>query len=279
MIIRCYGARGSIPVSGPEYLRYGGDTTCWEIRSCDDDIIILDAGSGIRRLGNRLLREKRFDCTLFLTHSHWDHILGFPFFKPIYDARTTIGIRGCNEAQGDLKKLLARAMSGPYFPVNFDSLAATITYEDDCVLSYHVGPVEVWPIPLSHPNGGQGYKLVEDGKSFVFLTDNELGYRHRGGLGPEAYVEFARGADLFIHDAEYTPEEYRHTRTWGHSTYLDALAVAIQARVRSFGLYHHNQDRDDAGVDGMVAHCQELVAAQGIALEVFAVTQEMEWVL
>lgn len=279
MIIRCYGARGSIPVSGPEYLGYGGDTTCFEVRSREDDILIIDAGSGIRRLGNNLLREGRFAYTLFLTHSHWDHILGFPFFKPIYDSRTTIGIRGCTEAQGDLKKLLARAMSGPYFPVPFDNLAATITYEDDCVLSYHVGPIGIWPIHLSHPNGGQGYKLVEDDKTFVFLTDNELGYRHRGGLTPEAYVEFAWRADLFVHDAEYTPEEYQRTRSWGHSNYLDALNVAIRAQVRSFGLYHHNQDRDDNGVDRMLNHCREIVAAQRLPLEVIAVSQGMEMVL
>jgi phosphoribosyl 1,2-cyclic phosphodiesterase len=276
MIIRCYGARGSIPVSGPEFLRYGGDTTCFEVRSQDDDIIIIDAGSGIRRLGNKLLQEGRFRYTLFLTHSHWDHILGFPFFKPIYDARTSISIRGCSEAQGDLKRILARAMSGPYFPVPFDTLAATITYEDDCVLFYQVGPVAVWPIHLSHPNGGQGYKLVENGKSFVFLTDNELGHRHRGGFPPEAYVEFAQGADLLIHDAEYTPAEYERTRTWGHSTYLQALEVAIQAQVRRFGLYHHNQDRDDAGVDAILHHCQQLVAARRLDLDVFAVHQDLE---
>ncbi len=276
MIIRCYGARGSIPVSGAAFLRYGGDTCCFEVRSRDDDIIIIDAGTGIRRLGNHLLEEQRFSYTLFLTHSHWDHILGFPFFKPIYDPRTTISIRGCSEAQGDLKKILARAMSGPYFPVPFDSLAATITYEDDCVLSYHVGPVEIFPIHLSHPNGGQGYKLVEDGKIFVFLTDNELGHRHRGGLSLEAYAEFARGADLLIHDAEFTPVEYQRTRTWGHSTYLEALELAIQARARRFGLYHHNQDRDDAGVDRILAHCREIVADRHLPLEVFAVSQDLE---
>ncbi len=245
MIIRCFGARGSIPVSGQEYVRYGGDTTCFEIRSQDDDIIIIDAGSGIRRLGKKLLAENRFAYTLFMTHSHWDHILGFPFFKPIYDHRTKINILGCTQAQGDLKKLLARAMSTPFFPVPFSELGAEFTYDDDCVVSYHVGPVEVWPIHLSHPNGGQGYKFVENNKTFVFLTDNELGYHHRGGLTTEEYAEFARHADLLIHDAEYTPEEYQKTRSWGHSTYVEALDLAIQARVQKFGLFHHNQDRDD----------------------------------
>jgi phosphoribosyl 1,2-cyclic phosphodiesterase len=279
MIIRCFGARGSIPVSGQEYLKYGGDTTCLEIRSQADDIIIIDAGSGIRRLGKQLLAEERFEYSLFLTHSHWDHILGFPFFKPIYDHRTRITIRGCTQAQGDVKKLLSRAMSTPFFPVPFNELGAEITYEDDCVLSYHVGPVEVWPIHLSHPNGGQGYKFVERDKMFVFLTDNELSYHHRGGLTKEDYADFARHADLLIHDAEYTPEEYQRTRSWGHSTYVDALELAIQAQVRQFGLFHHNQDRDDAALDRMVDHCRDIVASRKVSLEVFALTQDMEIIL
>lgn len=279
MIIRCYGARGSIPVSGRDYVRHGGDTACLEIRSAADDIIIVDAGSGIRRLGNKLIAENRFDYTLFMTHSHWDHILGFPFFKPIYDPRTRIDILGCSETQGDIQKLLSRAMASPFFPVPFSKLAAEFIYEDDCVLSYHVGPVEVWPIPLSHPNRGQGYKFVEDGKTFVFLTDNELGYRHRGGLDPADYVAFARGADLLVHDAEYTSAEYRQTRTWGHSTYLEALELAIQAEVRQFGLFHHNQDREDAAVDRLLDHCREIIADRNLSLDVLALSQETEIVL
>lgn len=279
MIIRCFGARGSIPVSGQEYVRYGGDSTCFEIRNQDNDIIIIDAGSGIRRLGKKLLSEERFEYSMFLTHSHWDHILGFPFFKPIYDLRTNITIRGCPQTQGNAQKLLTRAMSTPFFPVPFSELKANFSFEDDCVLSYHVGPVEVWPIRLNHPNGGQGYKFAEYGKIFVFLTDNELGYHHRGGLTKEEYVDFARHADLLIHDAEYTPEEYQLTRSWGHSTYIEALELAIEARVSQFGLFHHNQERIDAAIDQMVDHCREIVANRKVSLEVFALTQDTEIVL
>jgi phosphoribosyl 1,2-cyclic phosphodiesterase len=279
MIIRCFGARGSIPVSGPEYVRYGGDTTCFEIRSADDDIIIIDAGSGIRRLGNNLMAEQRFAYTLFMTHSHWDHILGFPFFKPIYDHRTRITIHGCTEAQGDIKKLLSQAMSTPFFPVPFSELGAEFIYEDDCVMCHRVGPMEIWPIRINHPNGGQGYKCVENNKSFVFLTDNELGPHHPGGCSSEEYREFAQNADLLIHDTEYTPEDYQRTRGWGHSTYIEALDLAIQARVARFGLFHHNQDRNDAAVDRMVEHCREIVAGQKVSMEVFALTQESQIIL
>jgi phosphoribosyl 1,2-cyclic phosphodiesterase len=279
MIINCFGARGSIPVSGQEYTEYGGDTACLEVRSQNDDIIIIDAGSGIRRLGKKLMAEERFEYTLFMTHSHWDHILGFPFFKPIYDARTRIAIRGCSQAQGDIKKLLSRTMSTPFFPVPFNKLEAEFSYEDDCTLSYHVDSVEIFPIKLNHPNGGQGYKLMENGKTFVFLTDNELGYRHRGGLSKNDYVDFCRHVDLLVHDAEYIPEEYPQTRGWGHSTYLDALEFAIQAQVRRLGLFHHNQDRSDAAVNRIVDHCREIIAGRKISLEVFALTQQTEVIL
>ena len=196
MIIRCYGAKGSIPVSGDDYRKYGGDTTCIEIRTENDEIIIIDAGSGIRRLGKKLLEEERYDFHLLFTHSHWDHILGFPFFKPIYDKRTRIHLTVCPLAQGDMKKLIARSMSPPYFPFLFDDLRSKITYSPECKESYQIDSITITPISLSHPNMGSGFKFVEYGKTFVFLTDNELGYTHRGGRTFEAYANFSKGADI-----------------------------------------------------------------------------------
>jgi len=233
MIIRCYGARGSIPVSGEAYLKYGGDTTCLEIRSRNDEIIIVDAGSGIRRLGNRLLKEGRLNYHLLFTHSHMDHILGFPFFKPIYHEKATVHLMGCPTTQGNIRKLLSRAMSAPLFPVPFDALLAKIDYDVECQLSFHIDSIEIFPINLNHINGGMGYKFVEDGKTFVFLTDNELDYKHRNGRTFEEYAAFSKDADLFVHDSEYTEEEYDETRGWGHSTYLDALRLAREARVKT----------------------------------------------
>ncbi len=276
MIVRCYGARGSVPVSGSPYLKYGGDTTCLEIRSRNDHIVIVDAGSGIRRLGNRLLEEGRFEYSLLFTHSHMDHILGFPFFKPIYDKRTSIHLLGCPTAQGDLKKLLSRSMSAPFFPFPFENLRATIRYSVECALDFGIDSMAISSINLSHPNVGMGYRFTEGAKHFVFLTDNELGFKHRNGEDFDAYVAFARDADILFHDAEYLPEEYGIKKTWGHSTYMDALDLALMANVKKFGLFHHNQDRSDDALDDIVGVCKAVIKERGSDMEVFALTQDME---
>ena len=273
MLIRCYGSRGSIPVSGGAYLKYGGDTTCLEIRTKNDVIVIIDAGSGIRRLGNKLLEERRYEYNLIFTHSHWDHLLGFPFFKPIYDERTVINLLGCASTQGDLHSLLSQTMITPFFPVAFENLKAKINYSDTCGIGFRVDSIDVFPISLSHPNQGLGYKFVEDGKSFVFLTDNELGYRHDGGATFDDYLDFSRKADLLIHDAEYTTEEYKRTRTWGHSTYKEALNLAIRAEVNQLGLFHHNQDRDDAAEDRIVQECREVIEKKKLDMGCIALSQ------
>jgi phosphoribosyl 1,2-cyclic phosphodiesterase len=279
MIIKCWGSRGSIPVSGKQYLHYGGNTTCLEIRTNDDRILIVDAGSGIREAGNSLIATDRNEFTLLLTHAHWDHIMGFPFFKPIYSRKTTLNIWGCPFAQASIKDMLVRVMEAPNFPVNFDAIHAKISYQETCVEHYTLGSMIITPIALSHPNQGTGYKFEEDGKCFVFLTDNELGYKHEGGLDYQDYLEFSRGADLLFHDAEYKEEEYKKTRGWGHSIFTDALNLALDAGVKKLGLFHHNQERIDDEVDTIVNDCREAINKSGTNMECFAVGQSMEFKL
>jgi ribonuclease BN (tRNA processing enzyme) len=245
-----------------------------EIRTADDRIVIIDAGSGIRRLGNRLVAERRFDYTLFFTHAHWDHIMGFPFFKPIYRKGTIISLFGCPFAQASVREIISCIMAPPNFPVPFEDIRADIRYEESCRTTFEIGGMTVTPIALSHPNQGVGYRFEEDGKSFVFLTDNELTCQHPGGLTYDDYAAFARGADLLVHDAEYRPAEYRKTRTWGHSVYTDALRLALDAGVRRLGLFHHNQERTDEAVDEMVEDCRR--TAGGNLLECFAMHQDLE---
>lgn len=274
MYIRCWGARGSIPVSGEEYLKYGGDTACLEIRTAaNDTVVIVDAGSGVRPLANQLLDEGRQVYTFLFTHAHWDHILGFPFFKPLYSSDNSIRIFGCPISQGNMQTLLSKTMSAPYFPVPFDEIRARIVYSEFCDVPLVVDGMHIETIPLSHPNLGVGFRFMENGKRFVFLTDNELGFRHVGGRAFEEYVDFCMGADLLIHDAEYTPEDYQDRRGWGHSTYSQAVELALAAKVGALGLYHHNQDRSDGAVDAIVDRSRRLIDEHGGNVRCFGVSQ------
>ena len=279
MKITCWGARGSIPVSGKEYVKYGGDTSCIEIRSKDDDVIIIDAGTGMRRLGNKLLASDRRSYNVLFTHAHWDHLMGLPFFKPLYHEGTKIRMFGCAYAQRSVREVLSRCMAAPYFPVDFNNVQAEISSQEVCDKTFAIGPVRITPVQLSHPNQGIGYKFIEDGKSFVFLTDNELGLRHPGGGEYRDYLRFSEGADLLVHDAEFTEEQYRLTKGWGHSRYTDALRLALDAKARQFCLFHHNQDRSDAEQDRIVEDCRRIVKGENSPLQCYAMEAGMEIVL
>ncbi|MEE9542231.1 MAG: MBL fold metallo-hydrolase, partial [Thermodesulfobacteriota bacterium] len=272
VLIRCWGSRGSISVSGKDFLKYGGDTTCLEVVSNENDLVILDAGTGIRVLGNRLVadNDKRV-INILLTHAHWDHLAGFPFFKPIYMKDTRIRIFGPLSTQESLRSIISKTMSHPYFPIEFEDISAEITFHEMDHSAVEIGALKVDAIPLSHPNQGFGYKFSEDGKSFVFITDNELTHEHVGGKEFDDYVEFAKDADLLIHDAEYTREEYAHTKGWGHSVYLDTLDLALKANVKKFGLFHLNQDRTDEEEDKLVEDCKRIINENGSKLDCFAV--------
>lgn len=275
MRIRCWGSRGSIPVSGREYIRYGGDTTCLEIRTKSDDIIIVDAGTGIRRLGNQLIKEGRYQYHFLITHGHWDHLMGFPFFKPLFLEHPEIRMHRGAFHKKFMEAMFSKVMAPPNFPVRFSDLKAKMVYLEGHPEKFEIGSVTVVPIQISHPNSGKGYKFIEDGKVFVFLTDNELGFVHPGGLPASAYLDFCQGADLLIHDAEYTPREYQLLIEWGHSSYMDVLELAFKAGVKKLGLFHINQERSDDEVDEMVEASLNIIKERGQNLECFAVGVDM----
>jgi ribonuclease BN (tRNA processing enzyme) len=275
MRIKCWGSRGSIPVCGAEYLKYGGDTTCMEIQTESGEIIIVDAGTGIRRLGNHLMKENKLKYHFIFTHAHWDHLMGFPFFKPLYSEDAELLMHRCPFQKTFVETMLSKVMTPPNFPIRYADIKAKIEYEQACPSQFEIGSVTVIPIPISHPNSGSGYKFVENDIKFVFLTDNELGYIHPKGLPFEAYRDFCEGADLLIHDAEYTPEEYRTTIEWGHSVYTDVLKLAVQAGVKRLGLFHINQERTDPQMDVIVADCNQRLRDQGSSIICFAVAKDM----
>ena len=276
MIINIWGSRGSIPVSGKNYIKYGGDTTCIEITTKNNVTIIIDAGTGIRKLGNKLIEENKHRFHMIFTHAHWDHLLGFPSFKPIYRKNTTIDMYGCPFAWDSIKDLIANTMTHPYFPIEYDEISAKISYSKLCKNEIQIDSLSIIPIFLSHPNNGIGFKFIEDNKTFVFLTDNELSFLHAGGLEFEDYRKFCQGADFLIHDAEFTEDEYVGTRTWGHSIYTDALRLAVESGVKEFALFHHNQDRTDKEIDKIVDHCKEVIAKEKSSMKCFAAASGME---
>ncbi len=287
MYIRCWGSRGSIPVSGREYTKYGGDTSCLEIRSKEGDLIIVDAGTGIRLLGDKLLLEKNDNFDMLFTHAHWDHLMGFPFFKPLFKKGTTIFIHSCLFNKPSARTIFDGLMERPYFPVQLKDkdIRAKIIFRKTPSTPFKIGSISIHQIALSHPkDGGYGFRFEEDGKSFVFLTDNELGHVHKGGLAFNDYLEFCKGVDLLIHDAEYEDQEYRQIlktseEPWGHSVLSDTVRLAVEADVKQLGLFHLNAMRTDERVDVMVKNAKEIIARKKKKMKCFAVGSSFETTL
>ncbi|MFP4165498.1 MAG: MBL fold metallo-hydrolase [Chitinispirillaceae bacterium] len=277
MFIRCWGSRGGLPVSGPDFIRYGGDTTCIEVRSDNKDTVIIDAGTGIRNLGNSLNGDHNIrNLNLLFTHAHLDHIMGFPFFAPIYSEQTELSIFGSPCKNGPFETVLKEIMRNPYFPVDFDTIPSKVTFQDLSKDPFHIGSLKIIPIMLNHPNGGNGFRIEENNTSFVFLTDNELEDEQEDSRPTEYYQQFCKDADLLFHDAEFTEEEYPRFTAWGHSKYTDAAELAIQSKVSRFGLFHLNNRRTDDQMDELVKCAQDLIRSRGADTVCFGVRSNFQ---
>ncbi|KMQ50803.1 Metal-dependent hydrolases of the beta-lactamase superfamily I [Chitinispirillum alkaliphilum] len=269
MFIRCLGARGGLPVSGCEFLKYGGDTTCIEITADSGDLVIVDAGSGIRSLNGSAANASTIN--LLFTHAHLDHILGFPFFTPLYNEEKIVNIFGYPTSIGPFKTVLENVMRDPLFPERFSSLSAKMSFIDIELKPFTIGSIKISPVHLNHPNGGVGYRFEESGKSFVFITDNELGFNHPCGEGFSSYVDFCRGADLLFHDAEFNEKEYERFKGWGHSLYSDTVKLAVESKVSRLGLFHINARRTDEEMDLFTNKAKELIHQLDPSICCFAV--------
>jgi phosphoribosyl 1,2-cyclic phosphodiesterase len=260
MRIKFWGTRGSIAVPGRETIRYGGNTTCLEVTLQGGRVVVVDAGTGVRALGDKLSSEnEKVDIHLLVTHIHWDHVLGFPYFSPLYNAASRIQIDGYPTCVNGLRNTFDNKMGDGFFPVKFADLRADIHYLE--ILNHR--PLEIDgtvidTMPLQHPQGGFGFRFREGGKGFVFLTDNELRPDAWTGRSPGDYITFCEGADLLIHDAQYTPEEIEERRDWGHSDYRSALDVAKRAGVKTLILFHHDPSRTDPQVAEIERRCGRL---------------------
>jgi phosphoribosyl 1,2-cyclic phosphodiesterase len=281
MRIKFWGTRGSIAVPGKQTIRYGGNTTCLEITLESGRVVIVDAGTGIRALGDKLASEnEKVDIHLLVTHIHWDHVLGFPYFTPLYRSTSHILIDGYPTCVNGLRNTFDNKMGDGFFPVKFADLKAEIQYLE--ILQHR--PLEIdgaviEAIPLHHPQGGFGFRFREGEKTFVFLTDNELrkdGWKDRSF---DDYAEFCRNADLLIHDAQYTPEEIEERRDWGHSDYLSAFDLAYTAGVKNLFLFHHDPSRTDAEVSEIQGKCEAFARNKKSTLIIDAAQEESEIML
>ena len=276
-----WGTRGSVPSPGPATVRYGGNTPCVELRTQGGTVVILDAGTGIRPLGNALLAEAgvagRVEADVFLTHLHWDHIQGLPFFAPLFQAGSRVTVHTAATAVADAERVLHAQMATKVFPVTFAEVAAAVEFRALATGGCTRNGYTVRAHPVRHPGGALGLRFAEaGGGALVYVPDNELDptvpYDAARGWR-EDLIDFVRGARVLVHDSMYTAAEYVHHRGWGHSTYADALALALDAEVETLVLFHHDPDRTDDGVDAALADCRATVTRRGRALNVIAAAE------
>lgn len=265
MRLRFWGVRGSAAAPGPATVEFGGNTSCMEFETSSGELVVFDGGTGIRELG---LKRHARRIHLFLTHFHWDHIQGIPFFMPLYDAANHVTIYSSGFS-APLEASLAGLMAEPYFPVKFDSLGAKIELVELGTSEAVVGGVRVRPFEANHPQGACGYRIESGRASVIYAPDREHGHARLDAV----LLEAARRASVLVLDSQYTPEEYPSHRGWGHSTWLESAHVARQAGVKQLVLFHHDPSHNDAALQAIEAEARKefphtLAAREGASVEI-----------
>jgi phosphoribosyl 1,2-cyclic phosphodiesterase len=272
-----WGTRGSIPTPGAHTARYGGNTPCVAVEGAGGGLVILDAGTGIRALGGKLVERQNgaVSAEILLSHAHWDHIQGLPYFKPFFSPGNAVRIWGSQQGEVSLEEILRQQMHPAVFPVPLDALSARLSVEHVENGEFPVGEFKVRSMKLRHPGTTLGYRLTPaaGGASLAYVTDNELGPGGKYDTGPgwrKELVAFLKGVDVLIHDAMYTPEELREHVGWGHSSYTEAVALAAEAGIGRLVLFHHEPDHADGDMDDLLAAARKEAKKLGGPREVLA---------
>ncbi len=267
MKVRFWGVRGSIPTPWKEAMDVGGNTSCVQVIPSTDTLIILDAGTGIRLLGNEMVRNKRAQNLtghVFLSHTHWDHIQGFPFFSPAFIANNHFKVYGASKAEERLEDVLKGQMNYQYFPVQLDQMGARIDFIELQEETIELEPgLMISSCAFNHPGGVYGFRIEHEGHSVVYATDMEYTLE---SLDPRL-VEFAKGCDIFIYDSQYTPDELQSKTGWGHSTHTAAAEIAAMAGVKRLMLYHHDPLHSDQMLVQMESEAQAIFPESYLARE------------
>ncbi len=276
--VEFWGTRGSIPSPGLRTVRYGGNTPCVELRTSDGWLVILDAGTGIRELGFSLIERANgapIRGDIFLTHAHWDHIQGIPFFAPMFQRGNHFTIWGSKSLPTSIDRVVRDQMSPVVFPVTFEELDATIDFRHLAEGEKCSGQgYEVTAMDVQHPGGALAYRFAEvrsPSTALVYVPDNELGLAETERMPAgwrKSFSQFVRGASILVHDTTYSTEEYEHHRGWGHSTYRDGVELALETGVRTLVLFHHEPRRSDEELDRRAEECRLIVDERGGALQV-----------
>lgn len=267
--VKFWGVRGSIACPSPHHIGFGGNTSCVEV-SAGGTHIIFDAGTGIRSLGEALLRKDVSYSTLLLSHTHWDHINGFPFFTPAFMPDYSFKIMaGHLMDQGGIRKVLSGQMAQPFFPVPLEAMRGKLSFED-----FRAGEtfdlsdtVRVRTAPLHHPNGATGYRIEHRGKAMCYITDTE----HVPGKPDENILDLIQGADLVIYDSTYTEEEFPEKVGWGHSTWEEGMRLCQAAGVKSLAIFHHDPTHEDDFMERLAQEARKkwngaVVAREGMRI-------------
>ena len=265
MKVRVWGCRGSLAAPGPETLRYGGNTSCVEVRGEDGDVVVLDAGTGMRPLGVALEHEGVERIHVLLSHLHLDHLQGLGFFRPLFRTDREIHLWGPSSPVQSLHDRIATYLSPPLFPVSLVDIPARIEFHDAPEEPVQIGSLTVGATPVTHQGPTVGYRIEEDGRSLVYLPDHEPGLGADFGERPADWVSgyhLAQHADVLLHDAQYSDDEYRRHVGWGHSAIGHVVAFARKAAVRRLVLFHHDPYHPDHELEDLVAEAQRLWGAE-----------------